>query len=95
VQGSVVALLRSGGGPETDPASLNLLLFRLGDVVGSGVVTRKTRIVRKTRMMSKTRIMSKDVENADDVSDANGIDLGVPREKQSRWKATASGEEEE
>jgi hypothetical protein len=56
VQGSVVALLRSGGGPETDPASLNLLLFRLGDVVGSGAVTRKTRMMSKTRTMSKTRM---------------------------------------
>ena len=46
-------------------------------------------------MMRKTQMMSKDVENADDMSDANGIDPGVPREKQSRWKATASGEEEE
>ena len=34
------------------------------------------------------------VENADDVGDANGVDPGVPREKQSRWKVTASEEEE-
>jgi hypothetical protein len=69
-----------------------LLLFRLGGVVGSGVVTRKN---ADSAENAEDVENADNVENADDVGDANGIDPGVPREKQSRWKATASGEEEE